>query len=46
MFLVSYLQNDDFSVVEITQIIGAYMLHKMALMLEVRSKLKKMEDEK
>ena len=46
MFLISYLRGDGFSVGEITQIIGAYMLHKGAVKLEVKRKLRYMEDEK
>ena len=50
VFLVSYLRGEDFSISEITQLIGVCLLHKMALMLEVRyflsSKLKKLEDKK
>ncbi len=50
MFLVSYLRREDFSIVDITQIIGVCLLHRVALMLEVRyflsPKVKKMEDEK
>ncbi len=47
MILVSYLQNDSFSIDEIIKILIAYMLHKGAVKLEVRyflsSKLKKLE---
>ena len=49
VFLVSYLQNDSFSIDEIIKILVAYALHKAAVKLEVRyflgSKVKKMEDE-
>ena len=48
IILVSYLQNDDFSIGEIIRIIVAYLLHKGALTLEVRYllKMKKAEDKK
>ena len=46
---MSYLQNKSFSVDEIVKIIVACLLHRIALMLEVRyflsSKVKKKEDE-
>ena len=50
IIFVSCLQKDDFSIVEITKIIIAYLLHKGAITLECRYllklKLKNMEDRK
>ena len=38
---VAYLQNDDFSIMEITKLIVAFLLHKVALNIECRYLLTK-----